>query len=165
METQVHKTAVTESDAEKLERVLQMTREHKGRDGCLIQVLHRAQEIYGYLPLNVQQMVAEELDVPLSEVSGVSSFYSFFTMTPKGEYTIRVCLGTACYVRGGQDIVKKLRQTLGIEIGETTADGKFSLDVMRCIGACGLAPAITVNDTVMRQVNPDKIGRILAMCD
>lgn len=165
METLVHKTAVTESDAEKLERVLQMTREHKGRDGCLIQVLHRAQEIYGYLPLNVQQMVAEELDVPLSEVSGVSSFYSFFTMTPKGEYTIRVCLGTACYVRGGQDIVKKLRQTLGIEIGETTADGKFSLDVMRCIGACGLAPAITVNDTVMRQVNPDKIGRILAMCD
>ena len=165
METQVHKTAAPEADAEKLERVLRMIRDHKGRDGCLIQVLHSAQEIFGYLPLHVQQLVAEELDVPLSEVSGVSSFYSFFTTKPKGEYTIRVCLGTACYVRGGQDIVKKLRQTLGIEIGETTPDGKFSLDVMRCIGACGLAPAITVNETVMRQVNPDKIGRILAMCD
>ena len=165
METQVQSSAAPEADQEKRQRIASMIADNRGHDGCLIQVLHRAQEIYGYLPLDIQQMVAEGLDLPLSEVSGVSSFYSLFTTKPKGEYTIRVCLGTACYVRGGQDIVKKLRQTLGIEVGETTPDGKFSLDVMRCIGACGLAPAITVNETVMRQVNPDKIGRILAMCD
>ena len=165
METVVHKKPTPETEAEKRERIVAMMQEYQGQTGCLIQVLHRAQEIYGYLPVEIQQLIAESLDVPLSEVSGVSSFYSLFTTKPRGEYTIRVCLGTACYVRGGQDIVKKLRQTLGLELGETTADGKFTLEVMRCIGACGLAPAITVNETVMRQVNPDKIGRILAMCD
>ncbi|PKO15588.1 hydrogenase [candidate division BRC1 bacterium HGW-BRC1-1] len=165
METVVHKKPTPETEAEKRERIVAMMQEYQGQTGCLIQVLHRAQEIYGYLPVDIQQLIAETLDVPLSEVSGVSSFYSLFTTKPRGEYTIRVCLGTACYVRGGQDIVKKLRQTLGLELGETTADGKFTLEVMRCIGACGLAPAITVNETVMRQVNPDKIGRILAMCD
>ena len=165
METEVHKKSTPETESAKRERIVAMMAEYQGQQGCLIQVLHRAQEIYGYLPVDIQQLIAETLDVPLSEVSGVSSFYSLFTTKPRGEYTIRVCLGTACYVRGGQDIVKKLRQTLGIEVGETTPDGKFTLDVMRCIGACGLAPAITVNETVMRQVNPDKVGRILAMCD
>ena len=165
METEVHKKTASETEPKKRERIVAMMQEYQGQTGCLIQVLHRAQEIYGYLPVEIQQLIAETLDVPLSEVSGVSSFYSLFTTKPRGEYTIRVCLGTACYVRGGQDIVKKLRQTLGLELGETTADGKFTLEVMRCIGACGLAPAITVNETVMRQVNPDKIGRILAMCD
>ena len=165
METEVHKKTASETEPQKRQRIVAMMQEYEGQTGCLIQVLHRAQEIYGYLPVDIQQLIAETLDVPLSEVSGVSSFYSLFTTKPRGEYTIRVCLGTACYVRGGQDIVKKLRQTLGIELGETTTDGKFTLEVMRCIGACGLAPAITVNETVMRQVNPDKIGRILAMCD
>ena len=165
METEVHKKTASETEPQKRQRIVAMMQEYEGQTGCLIQVLHRAQEIYGYLPVDIQQLIAETLDVPLSEVSGVSSFYSLFTTKPRGEYTIRVCLGTACYVRGGQDIVKKLRQTLGLELGETTADGKFTLEVMRCIGACGLAPAITVNETVMRQVNPDKIGRILAMCD
>ena len=165
METEVHKKTASDTEQVKRERIVAMMAEYQGQQGCLIQVLHRAQEIYGYLPVDIQQLIAETLDVPLSEVYGVSSFYSLFTTKPRGEYTIRVCLGTACYVRGGQDIVKKLRQTLGIEVGETTTDGKFTLDVMRCIGACGLAPAITVNETVMRQVNPDKIGHILAMCD
>jgi NADH:ubiquinone oxidoreductase subunit E len=154
-----------ESEAEKRERILRIIEDFKGQDGCLIQILHMVQGIYGYLPIEIQQLVAEKLDIPLSEVYGVTSFYSFFTDKPRGEYTIRVCLGTACYVRGGSEIMKRLSQSLGIGVGETTSDNKFTLEVMRCIGACGLAPAITVNDTVMRQVNPDKINRVLAMCD
>jgi len=154
-----------ESEQEKLQRIAHVIDEFKGQPGSLIQILHLVQGVYGHLPLKVQQFVAEKLDIPLSEVYGVTTFYSFFTTQPRGEYTIRVCLGTACYVLGGAEIVKRLSQTLGVEVGGTTQDRKFSLEVMRCIGACGLAPAITVNDQVMRQVSPDKLNRILAMCD
>ena len=154
-----------ETDEDKRQRVAHIIDEFKGQEGSLIQILHLVQGIYGYLPLEIQQFVAERMDIPLSEVYGVSTFYSFFSTTPRGEYTIRVCMGTACYVRGGMEILKRLSQTLGVEVGGTTRDGKFTLEVMRCIGACGLAPAITVNDEVMRQVNPDKLNRILAMCD
>lgn len=153
-----------ESEQEKLARISQLADDFKSQPGSLIQVLHLAQAIYGYLPLHVQQLIAERLDVPLSEVYGVTTFYSFFSTKPRGEYTIRVCLGTACYVRGGAEIVKRLSQELGVEVGGTTPDCKFSLEVMRCIGACGLAPAVMVNDTVVRQVNPDKIQRIFEMC-
>ncbi len=166
MDVQVRKCECSrETDEEKRRRIERVIEEFKGQEGNLIRILHLVQGIYGHLPLDIQQLIAERLDIPLSEVYGVSSFYSFFTTQPRGEYTIRVCLGTACYVRGGAEIMKRLTQTLGIEAGETTPDRKFSLELMRCIGACGLAPAITVNDTVMRQVNPDKINRILAMCD
>ena len=109
--------------------------------------------------------IARRLDVPLSQVYGVSTFYSHFTDQPRGEYTIRVCMGTACYVRGGPEILKRLSQMLGIGVGDTTPDRKFTLEVMRCIGACGLAPAITVNDEVIRQVNPDKLHKIIELCD
>ncbi|MGB9693201.1 MAG: NAD(P)H-dependent oxidoreductase subunit E [Candidatus Sumerlaeaceae bacterium] len=153
-----------ETEEEKLARIAQIVEDFKGQQGCLIQVLHLAQAIYGYLPLHVLQLIADRLDLPLSEVYGVTTFYSFFSTKPRGEYTIRVCLGTACYVRGGAEIVKRLGQQLGIAVGGTTPDRKFTLEVMRCIGACGLAPAVMVNDTVVRQVNPDKLNRILEMC-
>ena len=109
---------------------------YKEREGSLIQILHLAQEIYGYLPLELQKFIACELDMPLSEVSGVVTFYYFFSTKQRGEHTIRVCLGTACYVRGGKKIVERLNELLGIDIGQTTEDGKFTLEIARCIGAC-----------------------------
>lgn len=136
--------------------------EYRGKEGSLIQVLHMAQGIYGYLPIEVQKVVAESLNVPLSEVSGVVTFYSFFSTQPRGEHTIRVCLGTACYVRGGKKIVERLKELLDVEIGDTTADRKFTFEVARCIGACGLAPAMSIDDHVYKQVNPDKLEQILA---
>lgn len=149
------------SEEEKIAIINEFIDEYKNKEGSLIQVLHIAQTIYGYLPINIQRLIADGLDKPLSEVSGVVSFYSFFSTTPRGKYTIRVCLGTACYVRGGKKILDKLQEILGIGIGETTEDKKFTLEVMRCIGACGLAPAISINDTVYKQVNPDKLNKIL----
>lgn len=150
-----------ETEREKYERISQVIDEYKHKEGSLIQILHMAQGIYGYLPLELQQFIAQKLDMPLSEVYGVVTFYSFFSTQPRGENTIRVCLGTACYVRGGKKIVERLKEILGIEVGETTDDMKFTLEVMRCIGACGLAPAITINDKVYKQVNPDKLEKIL----
>lgn len=135
---------------------------YKGKDGSLIQVLHLAQEIYGHLPLELQQFIAEKMDIPLSEVSGVVTFYSFFSTVPRGKHTIRVCLGTACYVRGGKRIVEKLQEMLDVEIGGTTQDGKFTFEIARCIGACGLAPAMMIDDVVYKQVSPNKLETILA---
>jgi NADH-quinone oxidoreductase E subunit len=149
------------SEEEKFAVIEEFIEEYRDKEGALIQVLHIAQTIYGYLPINIQKLIADGLDKPLSEVSGVVSFYSFFSTVPRGKYTISVCLGTACYVRGGKKILDKLQEILGIGVGETTEDNKFTLEVMRCIGACGLAPAISINDTVYKQVNPDKINEIL----
>lgn len=150
-----------ETDQEKYDRIARVIDEYRDREGSLIQILHMAQGIYGYLPLELQQFIAERLGKPLSEVYGVATFYSFFSTKPRGENTIRVCLGTACYVRGGKKIVDRLTEILGVNIGETTQDGKFTLEVMRCIGACGLAPAMTINDKVYKQVNPDKLQAII----
>ena len=152
----------SQNEQELLERIAELAAEYKGREGSLIQVLHMAQGIYGYLPLEVQEVIARELDIPLSEVSGVVTFYSFFSTQPRGEHTIRVCLGTACYVRGGKKIVERLKELLDVEIGDTTADRKFTFEVARCIGACGLAPAMSIDDQVYKQVNPDKLEQILA---
>ena len=151
-----------ESEQVLQERIRQIAREYRGREGSLIQVLHMAQTIYGYLPLEVQQIVADELGLPLSEVSGVVTFYSFFSTQPRGEHTIRVCLGTACYVRGGKKIVERLQELLEVGVGDTTADRKFTLEVARCIGACGLAPAMSIDDTVYKQVKPERLEAILA---
>lgn len=129
--------------------------------GSLIQALHMAQGLYGHLPLQVQQVVADAMGMPVAQVSGVVSFYSYFTTKPRGRHTIRVCLGTACYVRGGKKIVDRLGEELGIGVGDTTADGAFTLEVARCIGACGLAPAMSVDDVVYKQVHPDKLDLIL----
>jgi len=135
---------------------------YKDKEGNLIQILHIAQELYGHLSLELQQHIAKALNKPLSEVSGVVTFYSFFSTKPRGEHTIRVCLGTACYVRGGKKIVDALQKTLQVGIGETTADGKFTFEVARCIGACGLAPAMMIDDVVFKQVNINKLDAILS---
>jgi NADH-quinone oxidoreductase E subunit len=150
-----------ETEKEKYNKIEEIIEEYKKKEGGLIQVLHMAQGIYGFLPIELQKFIAQKMNIPLSEVSGVITFYSFFSTEPKGEHTVSVCLGTACYVRGGKKIVEKLKEVLGIEIGRTTSDGKFTLEVVRCIGACGLAPAIKINDDVIKQVNPDKIQKII----
>lgn len=129
--------------------------------GAVMPVLQEAQEIYGYLPIEVQKMVAEGLSVPLEEVYGVATFYSQFALSPKGKYNISVCLGTACYVKGSGDILNRLSEELGIDAEECTADGKFSLTACRCIGACGLAPVITVNDDVYGRLTVDDVPDII----
>jgi len=135
---------------------------HKSQKGALMPVLQAAQGIYGYLPIEVQKMVAEGLNVPLSEVYGVATFYAQFSLTPKGKYRISVCLGTACYVKGAGIIFDKLSEKLGIGNDECTPDGKFSLSACRCIGACGLAPVMTINDDVYGKLTPDMLDDILA---
>ena len=135
---------------------------YKGKEGSLIQVLHLAQEIYGHVPIDLQTFIANEMDIPVSEVSGVVTFYSFFSTKPRGKHTIRVCMGTACYVRGGKKIVESLKDKLNVEIGDTTEDGRFTFEVARCIGACGLAPAMMIDDQVYKQVNVNRLGKILA---
>ncbi|MDJ0305755.1 MULTISPECIES: NADH-quinone oxidoreductase subunit NuoE [Dehalobacter] len=150
-----------ETDQQKLDMIAEVIEKYKNREGSLIQVLHMAQNIYGYLPLKIQRFIAESMNMPLSEVSGVVTFYSFFSTQPRGKHIIRVCLGTACYVRGGKKIIDRLEQILNIEVGGTTKDRLFTFEVARCIGACGLAPAMMIDDVVYKQVNPDKLDSIL----
>ena len=128
----------------------------------VINVLHKVQGEFGYLPAEVQELVAKELNIPVSRVYGIVSFYSFFTMTPKGEYPISVCLGTACYVRGAEKVLDELKRQLGINVGEVTPDGKFSLTCLRCVGACGLAPVIEVGEKVYGRMTPDRVKDVLA---
>lgn len=130
--------------------------------GALISVLHKAQSIFGYLPREVQIFVGKKLGVPVSQVYGVVSFYSFFTMLPKGKYPISVCLGTACYVRGADKVLDIFKRELGIEVGQTTSDGKFSLDALRCVGACGLAPVVLVGEKVYGRIGTaEEVKKIL----
>ena len=129
--------------------------------GELIAILHECQARLGYLPEPVQKVIAGKLHIPASKVYGVVTFYSFFTMTPKGKYPISVCLGTACYVRGADKLLEEFKRVLGIEVGETTPDGKFSLDCLRCVGACGLAPVATIAEKVYGRLNPADIKRIV----
>lgn len=149
----------TEDQKKKLDEVIAR---HKDQKGAVMPVLQEAQEIYGYLPVEVQTMIAEGLEVPLEEVFGVATFYSQFSLTPKGKYNISVCLGTACYVKGAAQVLEKITAALGIEPEECTEDGKFSLTACRCIGACGLAPVMTINDDVYGRLVPDEIEGILA---
>lgn len=128
----------------------------------LMGVMQEAQGIYGYLPLEVQERIAEGMNVPLEKVYGVATFYAQFSLSPKGEYNISVCLGTACYVKGAGDLFDKLKELLGIDADECTEDGKFSLTACRCIGACGLAPVLTVNDDVYGRLVTDDVPGILA---
>ena len=136
--------------------------ELRNDQGCLMPIMQKAQDIYGYLPYEVQKMISDELDVPMEKIYGVATFYSQFNLYPKGQYKISVCLGTACYVKGSGDIYNKLMEILGIAGGECTADGKFSLDACRCIGACGLAPVMMINDDVYGRLTPDELDGILA---
>ena len=130
--------------------------------GELIAILHECQSKLGYLPEPVQRVVARQLNIPASKVYGVVTFYSFFTMTPKGKYPISVCLGTACYVRGADKLLEEFKRVLGIDVGQTTPDGKFSLDCLRCVGACGLAPVATIGEKVYGRLNPADIKKIVS---
>ena len=156
------KSLCQSDDKQKYAEIANIIDLYKDKEGNLIQILHTVQEIYGYLPLALQEFIAQKLNRPLSEISGVVTFYSFFSTKPRGEHTIRVCLGTACYVRGGKKVVEALQKTLNVEVGETTADGKFTFEIARCIGACGLSPAMMIDDTVYKQVTPQKLNAILA---
>ena len=150
--------AGTPEQEKKLRKIIA---EHKDDPGALMPILQQAQEIYGYLPIEVQTIIAEEMDISLEKVYGVVTFYAQFSINPKGKYKISVCLGTACYVKGSGDIYNKLQERLGIAGGEITPDGKFSLDACRCIGACGLAPVLTVNEDVYGRLTVDDVDKIL----
>ena len=130
--------------------------------GELITVLHKAQGIFGYLPEEVQAFVAKKLDIPLAKVYGVVTFYSFFTMVPKGKVVVSVCMGTACYVRGAEEVLAELEKVLGIKAGQVSEDGHFSLDTLRCVGACGLAPVVIINGKVYGRLTPSQIPGIIA---
>ena len=146
---------------ERDEKLRGIIKAHKATKGALIPVLHEAQDLYGYLPMHVQKIVAEGLGISLEEVYGVATFYTNFSLTKKGKYQIQVCLGTACYVKGANAILDKLHEKLGINVGDCTDDGSFSLDVCRCVGACGLAPVISINGKVYGGLKPDDIGGII----
>ena len=148
--------------AQQEEQLMSVIAQYKDQDGALIPVLHQAQEIYGYLPIEVQTMIADGLGVPLAEVYGVVTFYTQFSLNPKGEYKIGVCLGTACYVKGSGDILEKFKELAGIDVDGCTPDGKFSLEATRCIGACGLAPVFTINEDVYGRVTADDVPAIFA---
>lgn len=137
-------------------------KEYKDTPGALMPILQKAQEIYGYLPYEVQKIIADKTGIPLEKIYGVATFYSQFNLSPKGKYRISVCLGTACYVKGAGDIYNAFMEMLGIEGGECTPDGKFSLDACRCVGACGLAPVVMINDEVYGKLTVDDIPKLLA---
>ena len=131
------------------------------QEGSLISVLHKAQEIFGYLPREIQEYVADKLNESLANVYGVVSFYSFFTMVPKGEHAVSVCMGTACYVRGAGKVLDEFQNQLGIKSGETSTDGKFSIDALRCVGACGIAPVVLVGEKVYKKVEVKEVKKII----
>jgi NADH-quinone oxidoreductase subunit E/NADP-reducing hydrogenase subunit HndA len=148
----------TEAQEKQLQEVIA---KHRGQPGGLMPTLQEAQGIYGYLPIEVQTKIADGLGVSLSEVFGVATFYSQFSLTPKGEHVCSVCLGTACYVKGSDKILEALEKKLGIKAGECTADGKFSIESCRCVGACGLAPVMTIGDEVYGKLTPDQVSGII----
>lgn len=147
---------------EQEQKLLEMIAKNKDIPGALLPVLHEAQEIYGYLPIEVQQMVADGLNVSLSEVYGVATFYSRFSLTPKGKHQISVCLGTACYVKGSDKVLEEVEKMLGIKSGECTPDGLFSIDSCRCVGACGLAPVMMIDEEVYGKLTPAEVHKIIA---
>ena len=149
----------TQKQKEELDAVIE---ELRGEEGALMPIMQRAQDIYGYLPLEVQRYIALGLDIPVSEVYGVATFYSQFLLNPKGEHPVSVCLGTACYVKGSGKLMERLETLLGVKNGEITADCRFSLDAPRCIGACGLAPVLTIGEDVYGRLEPAELDGILA---
>ena len=149
----------------KIDELLAVCDEHNNDPGELINILHAAQGIFGYLPREVQEIIAGRLHIPVSKVYGVVTFYSFFTMTPKGEHPISVCMGTACYVRGAEKVLDEFKRVLGINVGETTSDGKYSLSSLRCVGACGLAPVVLIGEKVYGRIVPGDVEKILKELD
>jgi len=152
-------------EPEQIKKLDEIVEKYKGQAGGLIPVLERAQELLGFLPVVVQKRIGRELNIPFSHVYGVVTFYSFFTMQPRGKHTVRVCLGTACYVRGGKKIAENVEKIFGIKEGETTPDKMFTYETVRCLGACGLGPVVVVDDNVHGRVKPDKLKDILKQYD
>jgi NADP-reducing hydrogenase subunit HndA len=152
------KIKLKENDLQQLKAVC---KSFNNEPGELINVLHKAQGIFGYLPAEVQEVVAQELGVSVAKVYGVVTFYSFFTMVPKGRYPVSVCTGTACYVRGAEKVLEEFKRILKVQVGETTEDGKFSIAGLRCVGACGLAPVVLVGEKTYGRVSPDGVKDIL----
>ena len=146
---------------EQIEQLDEIIDTYRGKPGGLIPVLEKAQELLGFLPVPVQQRIGDALNIPLSQVYGVVTFYSFFTMQPRGKHTVRVCLGTACYVRGGKKIAENVERMFGIKEGETTQDGQYSLECVRCFGSCALASVMVVDDTAYGRVTDSKVIDIL----
>ena len=146
---------------EQEKELLAIIERHKGQKGATMPILQEAQEIYGYLPEEVQIIIAEHLNMSLSEVYGITSFYTQFNLNPKGETQVAVCMGTACYVKGAADVLDRVSRKLSCEVGSITPDGKFSIDATRCIGACGLAPVMTINEDVYGRLAPDDVDGIL----
>ena len=155
-------TVAFNGTAEQLAKLDELIAKHKGEKGALMPVLQGAQGIYGYLPIEVQKHIALSMDVPLSEVYGVATFYSQFILNPKGEYAVSVCLGTACYVKGSGKLHEKCMEITGIGAGDISPDGRFSYDATRCIGACGLAPVMTVIGDVYGRITPAEVDGIIA---
>ena len=153
---------ITLENKEKFEELQKEIDQWKGKEGPLMPVLHKAQEIFGCLSLEVQKYISKELDIPVSDIYGVATFYSQFTLKPKGKYKIGVCMGTACYVKGSQTILDELVKELDMKVGDTTDDGLFTLEATRCLGACGLAPIIMINDDVYGRLKPEDIKEIVA---
>jgi len=153
--------SILQEEKEKASELQHVIDEYKGEEGPLMPILHRAQEIFGYLPLEVQEYIAEALHIPVSDIYGVATFYSQFTLKPKGTYSVGVCLGTACYVKGSQKILDEVIQELGIQPGDTTGDNQFTLTATRCLGACGLAPVMTINEKVYGRLTPSDVKGIL----
>lgn len=153
---------LAEFTSEQLAKADEIIERFKSKPGALIPVLEQVQDICGYLPMALQYRVAKGLNLPVANVYGVVTFYSFFTMVPRGKHVVRVCLGTACYVRGGQRILEELVSNLGIAPGECTEDRNFSLETVRCLGACGLAPVVVVDEDTHGQMKPAKLDKVLA---
>ena len=153
---------LSDEEKEKFSEFEKWVDKYQDQPGALILLLHRAQQLFGYLPRQVQEYVAQKTNVFLSEVYGVATFYSFFTLFPKGRHTVRVCLGTACYVKGGRKILASIQKELGVGVRETTADRKFSVEINRCMGACALSPVLRVDDDIYARVSGSKISKILA---
>lgn len=146
---------------ENKKKVLEVIESCNGDKSMLIKVLNTAQEVYGYIPTDIQKLISEELDIPMAEIYGVITFYARFSLEPKGKYNIGVCLGTACYVKGSQNVLDKLKEILKIDVGGITPDGKFSLEATRCVGACGLAPVMTINGEVYGNMDPSMVADVL----
>lgn len=146
---------------EQIDKLLQIIQKYKNDEGKVMLVLHEVQEYLGYVPYEAQKLIAEGLEVPMSDIYGVVTFYSRFSLKPVGKYKIGICLGTACYVKGADKIIDKIEQRLGIKVGETTEDGRFSIAAMRCLGACGLAPVMTINEDVYGKLELNEIDAIL----
>jgi NADH-quinone oxidoreductase subunit E/NADP-reducing hydrogenase subunit HndA len=145
----------------KIKKIKEICQKFNNDEGELINILHAVQNEFGYLPAEVQEIIAKELKTSVAKIYGIVTFYSFFTMTPKGKYPINVCMGTACYVRGAEKVLDELKKQLNIKIGECTPDGKFSINCLRCVGACGLAPVIMIGDKTYGRIAPEQVKDIL----